>query len=76
LSLLTHNVLVALKRLALPPEFKNARPKRLRFRVFTLPTKVIAHARGLFARVAARLLDGFDALATRLKINALVPLGT
>lgn len=74
LCLLTHNLLVALKRLALPPELKNARPKRLRFRVFTLPAKVIAHARGLFARVAARLLDGFDALATRQKIFALVPL--
>lgn len=73
LSLLTHNVMVALKRIALPPELANARPKRLRFRVFTLAAKVIAHARTLTARVAGRLLDAFDALAVRRRILELAP---
>src|SRR3990172_13422247 len=31
LSVITHNVLTALKRLALPAEYLSARPKRLRF---------------------------------------------
>lgn len=73
LALYTHNVLVAMKRLVLPPELKLARPKRLRFRVFTLPAKVISHARQLFARVAARLLDALDALGVRRRTLALVP---
>src|SRR3990170_1688375 len=34
LAVLTHNVLVALKRLALPAELLAARPKRLRFLIF------------------------------------------
>ena len=68
LSLLTHNVLVAMKRLVLPPELRNARPKRLRFRVFTLPAKLISHARHTIARVAARMLALFDAFAVRRRL--------
>lgn len=71
LSVLTHNLLIAMKRLVLPPELRQARPKRLRFRVFTLPAKVIAHARGLIARIANRLLTLADALAVRTRILSL-----
>jgi hypothetical protein len=67
LTLLAHNVLIAMKRLVAPPELKDARPKRLRFRLFTLPAKVIAHARGIVARIAQRLLDAADALALRAR---------
>jgi len=45
--------------------------KQLRFRVFTLPAKVIAHARGLIARIANRLLTLADALAVRTRILSL-----
>lgn len=39
LAVLAHNVLTALKRLALPPEWLTARPKRLRFLLFTGPAR-------------------------------------
>lgn len=51
LSALTHNVLGAMKRLALPPELLRARPKRLRFLVFQQPGKFVSHARRLTLRL-------------------------
>lgn len=45
LAVLTHNVLSGLKRLALPAELLKARPKRLRFLIFTTPGKLVQHAR-------------------------------
>jgi hypothetical protein len=51
LSALTHNVLTAMKRLALPPELLRARPKRLRFLVFAQPGKFVQHARQLKLRL-------------------------
>lgn len=51
LSALTHNVLTAMKRLALPPELLRARPKRLRFLVFAQPGKFVEHARQLKLRL-------------------------
>jgi hypothetical protein len=53
LALLAHNVLTALKRLALPAELLKARPKRLRFKVFYIPGRVIHHARKMVLRLAA-----------------------
>lgn len=52
LALLTHNVLTALKRLALPAELWRARPKRLRFLIFHTPGKMIRHARRQMLRLA------------------------
>jgi hypothetical protein len=52
LAVLTHNVLTALKRLALPPEFLSARPKRLRFLIFHTAGRLIAHSRQMVLRVA------------------------
>ena len=56
-----------------PPDLREARPKRLRFRFFALPAKVIVHARRLFARVAARLLELADAIAARRRGRSLSP---
>lgn len=53
LSLLTYNVLSALKSLALPAELSAARPKRLRFRVFTIAGRLISHADKLIVRISA-----------------------
>ncbi len=53
LSLLTYNVLSALKSLALPSSLSAARPKRLRFTVFTLAGRLISHADRLRLRVGA-----------------------
>jgi hypothetical protein len=54
LSVLAHNVIGALKRLALPPQLLQARPKRLRFLIFHTPGRVIHHARQILLRLAAR----------------------
>ena len=64
LAVMTHNVLTALKRLALQPEWLRARPKRLRFHFFCSPGKLVHHARRLLARVgrrAAELIEWADA---------------
>jgi Transposase DDE domain group 1 len=51
LTLLTYNVLTVLRRWALPDRFRHARPKRLRYEVFTLPAEILSHARQLTARL-------------------------
>lgn len=51
LTVLTHNVLTALQRLALPPELLRARPKRLRFLIFNTPGKLVHHARRTLLRL-------------------------
>lgn len=53
LAVLTHNVLTALKRLALPAELLSARPKRLRFLIFHTAGRLVHHARKLVLRLAA-----------------------
>jgi hypothetical protein len=72
LSLLTYNVLSAMKSLALPPALSTARPKRLRFTLFTLAGRLVTHARQLVLRVsaAAERLAGLIAARTRLALVA------
>lgn len=72
LSLLTYNVLSALKSLALPPALSAARPKRLRFALFTLAGRLVTHAGQLVLRVstAAEALAGLIAARTRLALVA------
>jgi hypothetical protein len=53
LTVISHNVITALKRLALPPELHAARPKKLRFLIFNVAGQVIHHARSIFLRIAA-----------------------
>jgi hypothetical protein len=53
LAAISHNVLTALKRLALPPELLTARAKRLRFLLFNTPGRLVHHARRLRLRLAA-----------------------
>ncbi len=56
LQVLTHDVLELLKAVALDKELRHARPKRLRFRVFTQFGRVVHHARASFIRVVGRVL--------------------
>lgn len=51
LAVMTHNVLTALKRLALPEQWMTARPKRMRFQIFCSPGKLVSHARRTWLRV-------------------------
>lgn len=50
-AVMTHNVLTALKRLALPEKWLTARPKRMRFQIFCSPGKLVSHARRTWLRV-------------------------
>jgi hypothetical protein len=67
LAAISHNVLTALKRLALPPELLTARPKRLRFLIFNTPGRLVHHARRLLLRLAA-LAEGLAAYAEGLRL--------
>ena len=48
---LTSIVLTWRKRRALPPRYRDARPKRLRYELFTLPGKLATHQSQLSVRV-------------------------
>ena len=65
LAAITHNVMTALKRLALPAEMLTARPKRMRFLIFHTAGRVVRHARRMVLRLAtttARLADWLEAV--------------
>ena len=51
IQVITHNLLELLKAVALPQEYADARPKRLRFAVFTQFGKVIHHAGQRFQQI-------------------------
>jgi hypothetical protein len=51
LNVLTYNVLSMLRHRGLPPEFANAKVKRLRFLVFNALATLTTHARQMFARL-------------------------
>jgi hypothetical protein len=70
LAVMTHNVLTALKRLALPEKWLTARPKKMRFQIFCSPGKLVTHARRTLLRV--RRLK--DQLAEWIEALHLLPL--
>lgn len=72
LTVLTYNLLTALKRLTLPGDFRTARPKRLRFLLFNTVGKVISHARRTLLRLTGAVQH---ALLVRVRdhIAALAP---
>jgi hypothetical protein len=53
LSLLAYNILSAMKSLVLPAALSAARPKRLRFALFTLAGRLISHAGKLVLQISA-----------------------
>jgi hypothetical protein len=72
LNTITFNVLTVLKRLALPERYRLARPKRLRYEVFTLPGKLAVHQRELSVRVAAGESRVAEIIGARGKLLALL----
>jgi hypothetical protein len=65
LAVIAHNVMTALKRLALPAELLTARPKRLRFLIIHTPGRLVHHARQMVLRLATtagRLAEWLEAL--------------
>jgi len=73
LSHLTYNILSALKSLALPPHLSTARPKRLRFCLFTLPGRLVTHAGRLVLRLSAEAEALVGLITARLRLAALRP---
>ncbi|MCL4368203.1 MAG: transposase [Actinobacteria bacterium] len=57
LQVLTYNLLELLKAAALAPELRHARPKRLRFLVFTHIGKLVSHAGQGMMKVARELFE-------------------
>jgi len=57
LQVLTLNLLEIMKAVALEPKFRQARPKRLRFAVFTQFGRLVHHARLAWVRVSAAILQ-------------------
>ena len=49
---MTFNVLTVLKRRALPERYRDARPKRLRYEIFTVPGRLTVHQSRLSVRVS------------------------
>lgn len=71
LTLLTYNVLTVLRRLALPERFRHARPKRLRYEVFTVPAEIHTHARQVRARLGVPPLTVDELVAARGRLRDL-----
>ena len=65
LQVITYNLLQLLKKAALPEEYINAHPKRLRFAVFTVIGKVISHAGQMLLRIANDALSSVIAPGRR-----------
>ena len=57
LQVITHNLLQLLKKAALPEEYANRHPKRLRFSVFTVMGRVTSHAGLVLLRLGDRILE-------------------
>jgi hypothetical protein len=68
LSLLTYNVLSAMKRLALPKHLADARPKRLRFLLLTIAASFVSHSNRLIARVGAEAERIADFIGVRARL--------
>ncbi len=57
LQVLTYNLLEMFKAAGLDEEYREARPKRLRFAIFSQVGRVVRHAGEVFLRVAQRVLE-------------------
>jgi hypothetical protein len=70
---LTYNVLSAMKQLALPPSMETARPKKLRFSLFSLAARITSHAGSLVMKIGRSAEQLADLVASRLRLAKLAP---
>ncbi len=70
-ALLTYNVLSAMKQLVLPPPMETARPKRLRFALFTLAARITSHAGSIVMKIGRSAEQLADLVASRLRLAEL-----
>lgn len=71
MAVIAHNVMTALKRLALPARMLTARPKRLRFLLLNTAGKLVQHARKLVLKLAR----SHEQLAEYVEALRLLPVG-
>jgi hypothetical protein len=68
---LTYNVLSAMKQLALPPSMETARPKKLRFSLFSLAARITSHAGSLIMKIGRSAEQLAELVASRLRLAKL-----
>jgi hypothetical protein len=73
LQVITHNLLQLLKRAALPEEYADAHPKRLRFAVFTMMGHLVNHAGQILLRVAGEAVKVVLLARSRIALIGLSP---
>lgn len=73
LNVITFNLLSVLKRKALPERYLMARPKRLRFELFTLPGKLAVHAGQLSVQASAADERLRELVAARQRLLEMLP---
>lgn len=71
ISMLTYNVLSAMKSLALPGELGSARPKRLRFLLFNIAGRIISTGGRLVLRIAEEVEKRVQLISARLRLRTL-----
>jgi len=74
LSLMTFNILTAMKLHVLPEELRTARPKRLRYKVFTLAGKISEHSHKLTLYVGEQAEKLAGLITARTRLAGLQPL--
>jgi hypothetical protein len=65
INALTFNVLTTLKRRALPDRYRTARPKRLRFEIFTVPARLVVHQSRVSVRASLSEPRAAEVIAAR-----------
>jgi len=65
LQVITYNLLQLLKKTALPEEYANAHPKRLRFAIFTMIGRIVSHSGQILLRIASEMLASIIAPARK-----------
>jgi len=71
LQVITHNLLQLLKAVALPKEYADAHPKRLRLSVFSAMGRVVSHAGRMLLHIADEVMKVLIAPAQR-RIRAVI----
>lgn len=72
IAVISHNVLTAMKWIALPPELLRARPKRLRFLFINVAGRIVQHAR----RTLLKLATEKDRILLWIEAMNLLPITT
>ncbi|MBM3789205.1 MAG: IS1380 family transposase [Acidobacteria bacterium] len=72
ISMLTYNVLSAMKSLALPGELGSARPKRLRFLLFNIAGQIVSTGGRLILRIAEEVENRVQLISARCRLRAVM----